>query len=210
MPEHVKKSDKRNRIIYAALIVFSKDGFQNAKIEDIAKAADIGKGTLYEYFSSKEELFLQVFTNFKESVLSKFWVVLNDRGDPLARLKRVAKISADICADDKIQMRFLAQFSFECITREKGNKLSELLKEYNEEMAALISGIVEEGIEEGLLKPLDVEILSKNFADTLFGMYMRYQLSGDKMNLQAESHSLYDIFVKGAGTFSGRYVERKD
>ena len=185
MPARVKKSDKRNRIINAALSVFSKDGFQNSKIEDIARTADIGKGTLYEYFSSKEELFLQVFTNFKESVLSKFWVVLNDRGDPLARLKRVAKISADICADDKIQMRFLAQFSFECITREKGNKLSELLKEYNEEIAALISGIVEEGIKQGLLKPLDVEILSKNFADTLFGMYMRYQLSDDKMNLQA-------------------------
>ncbi len=210
MPAHVKKSDKRNRIINAALIVFSKDGFQNSKIEDIAKTADIGKGTLYEYFSSKEELFLQVFTNFKESVLSKFWVVLNNDGDPLAKLKRVAKISAEICADDEIQMRFLAQFSFECITREKGNKLTELLNEYNEEIAALISGIVKEGIEEGLLKPLDVEILSKNFTDTLFGMYMRYQLSDNKMNLEADSHLLYDIFVKGAGTFSGRYVDRKD
>ena len=210
MPEHVKKSDKRNRIINAALIVFSREGFQNAKIEDIAITADIGKGTLYEYFSSKDELFLEVFTKFKESVLSKYWVVLNDGGDPLSKLKRVAKISAEICADDKIQMRFLAQFSFECITREKGNKLTELLNEYNEEIAALISGIVEEGIEEGLLKPLDVEILSKNFADTLFGMYMRYQLSDDKMNLQAESHSLYDIFVKGAGTFAVRNVDGRD
>ena len=210
MPARVKKSDKRNRIINAALSVFSKDGFQNSKIEDIARTADIGKGTLYEYFSSKEELFLEAFTNFKESVLSKYWVVLNDGGDPLSKLKRVAKISAEICADDKIQMKFLAQFSFECISREKGNKLTELLNEYNEEIAALISGIVKEGIEDGLLKPLDVEILSKNFTDTLFGMYMRYQLSDDKMNLQADSHLLYDIFVKGAGTFSGRYVDRKD
>lgn len=209
MSVRVKNSDKRNRIINAALSVFSKDGYQNSKIEDIAKTADIGKGTLYEYFSSKEELFLHVFTNFKESVLSKYWVVLNDRDDPLAKLKRVAKISADICADDEIQMRFLAQFSFECITKEKGNELSKLLNEYNEEIAALISGIVEEGIEKGLLKPLDAEILSKNFADTLFGMYMRYQLSGDKMNLQAESHSLYDIFVEGAGTSSVRNVDRK-
>jgi len=209
MPARVNKSDKRNRIINAALIVFSKDGFQYSKIEDIAKAAEIGKGTLYEYFSSKEELFLQVFTNFKEAVLSKYWVVLKE-GDPLSKLKRVAKISAEICSDDKIQMRFLAQFSFECVTREKDNELSELLNEYNEEIAALISGIVEEGIEKGLLKPLDAEILSRNYADTLFGMYMRYQLSGDKMNLQAESHSLYDIFVEGAGTSSARNVDRNN
>ena len=204
MPTRVNKTDKRNRIINAALIIFSGDGFQNSKIEDIAKSADIGKGTLYEYFSSKDELFLEVFSRFKESVLSKYWVVLKDVSDPLSKLKRVAKISADICADDKIQMKFLAQFSFECMTREEGNKLSELLNEYNEEIAALISGIVKDGIEEGLLKPLDVKILSNNFADTLFGMYMRYQLSGDKMDLQAESQLLYEIFVKGAGTFSGR------
>jgi len=210
MPTSVKKSDKRNRIINAALTVFSKDGFQNSKIQDIAKTADIGKGTIYEYFSSKEELFLQVFTNFKESVLSNYWIVLKDVGDPLAKLKRVASISAEICADDEMQMRFLAQFSFECITRESGNKFGDLLIEYNEEIAALISGIVEEGIEEGLLKPMDVEILSKNFADALFGMYMRYQLSADKINLQADSHSLYDIFVQGAGTSSEKYVDEKD
>jgi len=207
MPKRVKKSDKRNRIINAALIVFSRAGFQNSKIEDIAITADIGKGTLYEYFSSKDELFLEVFTNFKESVLSKYWIVLKDGSNPLSKLKNIAEISAEICVDDKMQMKFLAQFSFECIAREEGNKLSELLNEYNEEIAALISEIIKEGVDEGLLKPMDVEILSKNFADTLSGMYMRYQLSGDKMNLQAASDSLYDIFIKGAGTFGGRYVD---
>ena len=74
----------------------------------------------------------------------------------------------------------------------------------------MISGIVKEGIEEGLLKPLDVAILSKNFADSLFGMFMRYQLSGDKINLLASSQLLFDVFLKGAGTFSGRYVARKE
>ena len=82
MPTRVTKSEKRTRIINAALAVFSRDGFQNAKIEDIARTADIGKGTLYEYFSSKDELLLEVFTSFKESVLSKYWVVLDDGDDP--------------------------------------------------------------------------------------------------------------------------------
>ena len=210
MPTRVIKSDKRTRIINAALTVFSRDGFQNSKIEDIARAADIGKGTLYEYFSSKDELFLEVFTSFKESVLSKYWVVLDDGDDPLSQLKMMAIICAEICADEKTEMKFLAQFSFECLSRKEGNKLSELLNEYNEEIAALISGIIKEGIEDGLLKPLDVAILSKNYADALFGMLMRYQLSGDKISLLASSQLLFDVFLKGAGTFSGRYVDRKE
>ena len=122
----------------------------------------------------------------------------------------MAIICAEICADEKTEMKFLAQFSFECLSRKEGNKLSELLNEYNEEIAALISGIIKEAIEEGLLKPLDVTILSKNFADALFGMFMRYQLSGDKINLLASSQLLFDVFLKGAGTFSGRYVDRKE
>jgi len=210
VPSRVTKSDKRTRIINAALTVFSRDGFQNSKIEDIARAADIGKGTLYEYFSSKDELFLEVFTSFKESVLSKYWVVLDDGDDPLSQLKMMAIICAEICADEKTEMKFLAQFSFECLSRKEGNKLSELLNEYNEEIAALISGIIKEGIEDGLLKPLDVAILSKNYADALFGMLMRYQLSGDKISLLASSQLLFDVFLKGAGTFSGRYVDRKE
>lgn len=210
MPERVKKTEKRNRIISAALTVFSRDGFQNSKIENIARTADIGKGTLYEYFSSKDELFLEVFENFKESVLSKYWKVLSDESNPLSKLKRVAEISADICVDEKMQMKFLAQFSFECFTRKEGNEFSLLLNEYNEEISALISGIIKEGIEEGLLKPLDVEILSKNFTDSLFGIFMRYQLSGDKKNLEAASNSLYDIFVKGVGTFAGRYADYEE
>ena len=210
MPTRVTKSEKRTRIINAALAVFSRDGFQNAKIEDIARTADIGKGTLYEYFSSKDELFLEVFTTFKESVLSKYWIVLDDGGDPLSKLKMIAKICGKICADETAEMKFLAQFSIECLSREEGNKLSKLLNEYNEEIDALLSGIIKEGIEKDVLKPLDVEILSKNFADTLFGMYMRYQLSGDKVNLQASSQSLFDIFLKGAGTFAGRYVDKKE
>lgn len=51
---------KRNEIIEAALKVCAEHGFERAKIKDIARAAGIGKGTVYEYFTSKEELFAEM------------------------------------------------------------------------------------------------------------------------------------------------------
>lgn len=54
------KEQKRAEIIKAAMKVFGKYGFHKAKIEEIAKVAGIGKGTVYEYFSSKNELFEQM------------------------------------------------------------------------------------------------------------------------------------------------------
>jgi len=54
------KTQKRRRIFEAAFKVFGQSGFERAKVEDIAKEAGIGKGTLYEYFASKQELFREM------------------------------------------------------------------------------------------------------------------------------------------------------
>lgn len=47
-------------IMQAAFKVFTRNGFHEAKIEEIAKKAGIGKGTIYEYFDSKKDLFQQM------------------------------------------------------------------------------------------------------------------------------------------------------
>ena len=52
-----KKETKVNQIIEAAVHVMSLKGLSHTKMEDIAQEAGIGKGTLYEYFDSKQELF---------------------------------------------------------------------------------------------------------------------------------------------------------
>ena len=51
---------KRELIIKAAEKVFSTKGFYQAKVEEIAAEAGVGKGTVYEYFSSKEEVFKEM------------------------------------------------------------------------------------------------------------------------------------------------------
>jgi len=63
----VAPAPKRQQILAAALGVFAEKGFHNAKIEEIAQAAQVGKGTVYEYFQSKKELFQETL---KEGVTS--------------------------------------------------------------------------------------------------------------------------------------------
>lgn len=50
--------EKRERILRASLELFLEKGMPGMKVSAIAAKADIGKGTVYEYFTSKEELFL--------------------------------------------------------------------------------------------------------------------------------------------------------
>ncbi|KUG02344.1 transcriptional regulator, tetr family [hydrocarbon metagenome] len=52
-----KTENKRERILLAAIEVFTCRGYNSARMEEIAETAGIGKGTLYEYFDSKLQLF---------------------------------------------------------------------------------------------------------------------------------------------------------
>jgi TetR/AcrR family fatty acid metabolism transcriptional regulator len=52
---------KRERILEAAQSIFARKGYYQAKIEEIAELAGVGKGTVYEYFTSKQELYKEMF-----------------------------------------------------------------------------------------------------------------------------------------------------
>ncbi|MCM8530295.1 MAG: TetR/AcrR family transcriptional regulator [Lentisphaeraceae bacterium] len=62
------QKNKDSLIIKAALQLFKTHGFASVRIADIAKEAGIGKGTVYEYFSSKEDLLLKACSHFCQTV----------------------------------------------------------------------------------------------------------------------------------------------
>lgn len=64
-----KKKELRSRIISAAKVVFEENGFEATSIEKIAERAGVGLGTAYNYFDSKEELYLLAMA---ENIVEKF------------------------------------------------------------------------------------------------------------------------------------------
>lgn len=61
------KVELKEKIVKAAIESFAKTGFDRTKMEDIAKRLNLGKGTIYLYFKSKEDLFLAICEyNMKE------------------------------------------------------------------------------------------------------------------------------------------------
>jgi len=65
----IQKEEKRANILKAAIVIFSKDGYHQAKMEDIAKMAGIGKGTIYLYFESKRQLFYSMIKEITDKFL---------------------------------------------------------------------------------------------------------------------------------------------
>ncbi|MGO1369424.1 TetR/AcrR family transcriptional regulator [Senegalia sp. (in: firmicutes)] len=72
------KNGKEKEIIEASGKVFSEYGFHGAKMQKIADVANVGKGTIYEYFSSKNQLFEEMIKYFIISYIDSLEDVINE------------------------------------------------------------------------------------------------------------------------------------
>lgn len=66
-----KKAATRQRILVEALALFQQRGFEETSVEDIASAADVAVGTLYNYFAKKSDLLVQAFADEGAAAIAK-------------------------------------------------------------------------------------------------------------------------------------------
>src|SRR5213079_2510898 len=69
-----RSADIRERLFRSALLLFASKGYAETTVEDITEAADVGKGTFFNYFSSKEHILMA----FGEMQLAKLESVVNE------------------------------------------------------------------------------------------------------------------------------------
>ena len=85
--------DKKAEIYNCGRKLFSSKGFKDTNVSDITKMAEIGVGTFYNYYSSKEKLFLEIFleenVKLKKSIMES--VDLND--EPLKLIKELMSLN---------------------------------------------------------------------------------------------------------------------
>lgn len=89
-PEPAKKRDpdrKREKIFDSALMVFSKSGFHEATMDEIATSSGVAKGTLYRYFKSKEDLLDSLLKEKSDEIVSRLSGIFLDGEDVLSQIQ---------------------------------------------------------------------------------------------------------------------------
>ena len=87
----MQTTDRSQEILDAALAVFSERGYHEARIEDIAERAGVGKGTVYLYFPGKRELFQALITRITGEHLRTIETALSESGSLEERLVRAVR-----------------------------------------------------------------------------------------------------------------------
>lgn len=95
------REEKRLRLIAAAATVFARQGYTSTRMADIAVEASVGKGTLYEYFPSKEELFFAVFETIHVEARSRVAEAVPAEIGGLTRLRETLMAAADFVTESR-------------------------------------------------------------------------------------------------------------
>lgn len=157
MPEKAAIS-KRDVILKAAAEVFALKGFYGAKIEDIALCAGIGKGTVYEYFRSKEELFNELIKagiEYYKEILEQEISKVETSRDKLECLIRVN-------VEFSQKYRLLAKIvMLENIPMD--NSFRTWLLELHIRHLGTIEDIIKKGISQKEIRPIDASLFALLF-----------------------------------------------
>lgn len=88
--------DKRTQILHSAIEIFAKKGLERGKIADIAKQAGIGKGTIYEYFKSKDEIFSAIENLFVNDTIAQVNRLVNSNKSPTEKIEEIVNYSINM------------------------------------------------------------------------------------------------------------------
>lgn len=149
-----KYNTKRDRILDAAYDLFISKGYLEAKIIDIADAAGIGKGTVYEYFESKDAIFFELFQTKVAAGYANMAELLDKEISGEERLKRYFDIELENMSKYTFSKNFLIDLMMKSDAFHNPALIEGIHKLVSEKFHILYS-IIAEGVRKGEFRDTD-------------------------------------------------------
>ena len=181
----VDKKEKKDLIMEAALTVFSQQGFSRTTISAIAKKAGIGKGTIYEYFATKEEIIHNSFQFFMRHLELDFQKVLVTDMPALDKLKAIMDgFTHFLDAHTFEMMELMFQFWSEGIRyKESKGMLYQDMNKFYKAYREIFADVIIQGMGDGSFrKDINPHHTSSMIVGALDGIMVQWVLDQENFN----------------------------
>lgn len=150
----LEKEKRRKDILKAAKTIFFKHGFRQSSVEMIARRSRLAKGTIYLYFSSKEDLYISLIQDgiaILRSILEKY--LQSSEATPPEKLSEIVNIYFNFSQEYKDYFTiFRAVNQTEIINRVEPERLQRF-REMEIGTFELALSVIREGVEQGFFRP---------------------------------------------------------
>ena len=201
-----RSAENRERLFRAALQKFAEKGFAETTVEDITEAADLGKGTFFNYFPSKDHI-LMAFGQMQIGKLEAFVASVRGTRQPMEEILHalVARMTEEPIRNPAI-VRALIQANLSSAAVRGG------MARLHERNRELLGELIRHGQQRGEVRTdLAPEEIAQAWRQTIFGTLLFWSLVGDN-SLPQRIESAIGLLWNGIAPRHGerpQFVEEK-
>lgn len=190
---------RRGQILAAALTLFGSQDFYAVTIKDIAKAAGISTGLIYQYFKTKEDVLLLVLLERMDRYWEEVAAVAERVDGPLERF-HAAFVAYCRVVDESKEATVLAYRSFRSLDAERRKHVLEREKETHR----LLAGFVRDCQSAGVLREVDVDLICSQIASMAHGWALQSWRFPEDESVNDYVRRSFDLLANGILTVAGK------
>jgi len=189
--------DKRNQIIKAGVKVFARDGLEKGKIADIAKVAGIGKGTVYEYFRSKDEIFTAIETTVFGDFAKSLELIKVSELSPTEKLRTIMNEGIDQIDQMEDALLILTELWAHTARGLWHKHESTNMTAVYDHFRDTIKIILKDGINSGEFREMSKDGVATLLVAFMDGLAWQYMLLKDKKRFAKVKKEAIRSFIRG-------------
>jgi len=185
-------SRRREEILEAATKLFARHGYQGTDVQIVADMLEVGKGTIYRYFPSKEKLFLASVDRGMRLLSERIDEKVTDLGDPLKQFVRAVQAYLEFFETHPDLVELLIQERAAFRDRKKPTYF-----EHRDANIDRWKGILEQFIDSRRAREIPVNRILDVVTDLLYGTIFTNYFARPARSLEAQASDLLDIVLNG-------------
>ncbi len=184
--------DKKERIIAAAQRLFAQFGLKKTTVDEIAQTAQVGKGTVYHYFDSKEEIFAAVLDKEAGSMKNRIQQAIAQVDTPQAKLEAFL-LTRMRCVKDlgnyykAVRDEYLEYMPF----------IENLRSNHSKYEMMLVQDLLEEGCAAGYFDIDDTKVVASVMITALKGLDHRWIFEMSLSDVEQHIEIMMKVLLKG-------------
>lgn len=190
-PSHEKR---RLQILDAAERIFSRKGFDKARMDDIVQEAGLSKGSLYWYFKSKDELIRALLDRVFISEVREAEALAEQPGSSEDKLKAFIEIAVR----EYRHFEKILPLSYEFVALAARSKaVRGVIVGYFRHYLDLMAQIIQEGIDDGEFRPVEANLAASSLISMYEGLAMLWFLEPELVDWDTMTNSPLNLILDG-------------
>jgi AcrR family transcriptional regulator len=185
---------RHQHILDAALAVFSRQGYKDTSVDDIASTAQTSKGGIYFHFPGKQAIFLALLDYCANLLYSRIVERVDAELDPIAKVNVALQVFLQTFASHRVLARlFLVE------APGAGPEFYDKMREIHARFTALVKDNLDEAVRRDLILPLDTDIASIAWFGALNQIVVRWILDEREYPLEGAYLPLRSLLLRSIG-----------